>query len=158
MIGVHRDYDHFYSYDDENLKIYESPITCENKEYSLDIINDQDICFVDIKKDYKSNFKNKNNLIVLNQEDDYIYSQVKKYFKDISRKYEDIELVIKRMSGMPVIKNSRIPVILILGCLADGMSIDEISEDYDLSESVIIEAIEYSIEVMKKPYYGDDSY
>jgi uncharacterized protein (DUF433 family) len=46
--------------------------------------------------------------------------------------------------GKPVIKGTRVPVDLILGALAGGMSYKEICEDYEITEEDIRAAIEYA--------------
>ena len=49
-----------------------------------------------------------------------------------------------RSHGKPVIKGTRVPVDLILGALAGGMSYKEICEDYEITEEDIRAAIEYA--------------
>ena len=44
--------------------------------------------------------------------------------------------------GKPVIKGTRVPVDIILGVLAGGMSYPEICEDYEITEEDIKAAIE----------------
>lgn len=46
--------------------------------------------------------------------------------------------------GKPVIKGTRVPVDIILGVLAGGMSYPEICEDYEITEEDIKAAIEYA--------------
>jgi len=50
--------------------------------------------------------------------------------------------------GKPVIKGTRIPVDLILGSLAGGMSYKEICEDYEIAEEDIRAAIEYAAKIV----------
>jgi uncharacterized protein (DUF433 family) len=46
--------------------------------------------------------------------------------------------------GKPVIKGTRVPVDLILGKLAGGMSYDEIIREYEISRQDIFAALEYA--------------
>ncbi|HLQ10619.1 MAG TPA: DUF433 domain-containing protein [Ktedonobacteraceae bacterium] len=48
------------------------------------------------------------------------------------------------LGGEAVIKGTRIPVSLILGHLASGMSIDELVYEYDLSKEDIYAALAYA--------------
>ena len=52
--------------------------------------------------------------------------------------------------GKPVIKGTRIPVKLILELLSNGWSIDDIKEEYDLSEEQIKAAIKYVENLLEK--------
>ncbi|MEX1119198.1 MAG: DUF433 domain-containing protein [Terrimicrobiaceae bacterium] len=49
--------------------------------------------------------------------------------------------------GKPVIKGTRVLVSTILGALAGGDSMDMISEDYDLTTSQIMAALEFAANV-----------
>ena len=53
---------------------------------------------------------------------------------------------------MPVIKNTRIPVSLIIACLKDEMTFQEICDEYRLTQKDIEEAMEYVIEILDTPY------
>lgn len=46
--------------------------------------------------------------------------------------------------GKPVIKGTRVPVDIVLGSLAGGMSYKEICEDYEISEEDLRAAIKYA--------------
>jgi uncharacterized protein (DUF433 family) len=50
--------------------------------------------------------------------------------------------------GKPVIRGTRVPVVRILGGLAGGMSIHEISHEYDVTEDDIRAALTYASEVI----------
>ena len=53
--------------------------------------------------------------------------------------------------GDPCIKGTRIPVTIIVGGLADGMSFDEIREEYPLlTNEDIYAALAYAAEVMRQ--------
>jgi uncharacterized protein (DUF433 family) len=46
--------------------------------------------------------------------------------------------------GKPVIKGTRVPVALILGKLAGGMTYEEIMAEYDLTKEDILAVLEYA--------------
>lgn len=46
--------------------------------------------------------------------------------------------------GKPVIEGTRVPVELILGKLAGGMTYDEVSQEYEITIDDILAAIEYA--------------
>ena len=52
--------------------------------------------------------------------------------------------------GKPVIKGTRVPVDLILGKIAGGMTIDEVAREYDLKKKQILAALRYAAQVIKK--------
>src|SRR5690625_964644 len=79
------------------------------------------------------------------------------YFRRVSKDFNRVELSESVLSGMPRIKNTRIPVNLIISCFRDGMSIEEIMEDYNISNADIIEALDFVVAVMTRPYMDDKS-
>lgn len=81
--------------------------------------------------------------------------QIRSYFKKLSTDFNHIDLNESIISGMPVIRNTRIPVSLIISCLKDNMTIDEITEDYNISNADIVEALEFTIELLKRPYMDE---
>jgi uncharacterized protein (DUF433 family) len=46
--------------------------------------------------------------------------------------------------GKPIIKGTRVPVEIILGSLAGGMEIDEITKEYDLDREDVLAALAYA--------------
>jgi uncharacterized protein (DUF433 family) len=46
--------------------------------------------------------------------------------------------------GKPVIKGTRVPVELIIGKLAGGMTYEEVMSEYDLSKEDILAALDYA--------------
>jgi len=50
--------------------------------------------------------------------------------------------------GKPVIRGTRVPVDIILGSLAGGMSYQEVCEDYEITEDDIKAAIEYATKLV----------
>ena len=54
----------------------------------------------------------------------------------------------KVMHGKPVIKGTRVSVDVILGSLAAGMSIDEVTEEYGITRDDILAAKEYTAKLI----------
>lgn len=52
--------------------------------------------------------------------------------------------------GKPVIKNTRVPVDIILGSLAGGMEVKEVAEEYGIEKEDILAAIEYATMLVSK--------
>ena len=75
------------------------------------------------------------------------------YLNEIADQHNnDIWMDIERMSGMPCIYGTRIPVSLIISCLKDGLSIENIAEDYKLTKNQIIAALNYVEDILDRPY------
>lgn len=113
-----------------------------------------------IKKEFESGIKKKHNVYNKNMGKDIIflkekgvnYQEIEQYFSKLAKKFEKIQIDSRKLSGMPVIKNTRIPVSLIIACLKDEMTINEICEEYRLTENDIEEAMGYVIEILDVPY------
>lgn len=121
-----------YTYKKRNWteKEYESGLNLNYKAYNKDM---------------------KRNIIFL--QNGYInYQEIEQYFKKVAKKFTQIQIDEKKLSGMPVIKNTRIPVSLIIACLKDEMTFQEICEEYKLTEEDIKKAMEYVIEILDVPY------
>jgi uncharacterized protein (DUF433 family) len=52
--------------------------------------------------------------------------------------------------GKPVIKGTRIPVDLVLGKIAGGMTIEELIREYGLKREDIFAALKYAAQVIKE--------
>jgi uncharacterized protein (DUF433 family) len=50
----------------------------------------------------------------------------------------------KIRGGKPVIKGTRVPVDLILGKLAGGMTYEELMKEYDITQKDILSVLEYA--------------
>lgn len=50
--------------------------------------------------------------------------------------------------GKPVIKGTRIPVELVIGQLAGGMTYEEVMKQYDLSKEDILAALDYAAKIL----------
>jgi uncharacterized protein (DUF433 family) len=46
--------------------------------------------------------------------------------------------------GKPVLKGTRVPVDLVVGKLAGGMSVEEVVEEYELSREAVLAALAYA--------------
>ncbi len=56
-----------------------------------------------------------------------------------------IEVNEKLRFGKPVIKGTRVPVDLILGKLAGGMTYEEVMAEYDITKEDILSALRYAL-------------
>jgi uncharacterized protein (DUF433 family) len=52
--------------------------------------------------------------------------------------------------GKPVIKGTRIPVDLVIGKLAGGLTAEEVMKEYDLKREDILNALSYAATLMKE--------
>jgi uncharacterized protein (DUF433 family) len=50
--------------------------------------------------------------------------------------------------GKPVIKGTRVPVDLIVGKLAGGMSVEEVAREYEITEEDVRAALRYAAEIL----------
>jgi uncharacterized protein (DUF433 family) len=50
--------------------------------------------------------------------------------------------------GKPVIKGTRVPVELVVGKLAGGMTFEEVMREYDLTKKDILAALDYAAKVL----------
>jgi uncharacterized protein (DUF433 family) len=52
--------------------------------------------------------------------------------------------------GTPVITGTRVPIAIIIGSLAGGMSIEEVMQEYELSQKQVEAALGYAAELVKQ--------
>jgi uncharacterized protein (DUF433 family) len=52
--------------------------------------------------------------------------------------------------GKPVIRGTRVPVSIVVGSLAGGMSFEEIEREYDLTPEDIRAALKFASELLEK--------
>ena len=65
--------------------------------------------------------------------------------------YEDRIIIDPEIRhGKPVIKGTRVPVDVILGSLAGGMSVEEVAKEYGISKEDVLAAIEYAAKIVAK--------
>lgn len=50
--------------------------------------------------------------------------------------------------GKPIIKGTRVPVDIVLGSLAGGMSYEEVCKEYGITKEDILAAIEYATSII----------
>ena len=63
--------------------------------------------------------------------------------------YEDRIIIDPKIRhGKPIIKGTRVPVDIILGTLAGGMDIAEITKEYDLEKEDVLAALAYAAKVV----------
>jgi uncharacterized protein (DUF433 family) len=70
----------------------------------------------------------------------------------MKRRWQDrIEIAPEIHHGDPCIKGTRIPVTMVVGSLADGMSFDEIREEYpQLTDEDIYASLAYAADVLRE--------
>lgn len=105
-----------------------------------------------ISKKHNVYNKNMGKDIIFLKEKDTNYQEIEQYFKRLAEKFPKIQIDNKKLGGMPTIKTTRIPISLIVACLKDEMTIQEICEEYRLTRNDIEEAMEYVIEILDVPY------
>lgn len=52
--------------------------------------------------------------------------------------------------GKPVIRGTRVPVALIVGKLAGGMSVGEVAEEYELQQEDVLAALSYATRLLNE--------
>jgi uncharacterized protein (DUF433 family) len=57
--------------------------------------------------------------------------------------YEGVEVIPGKVSGVPLLKNSRVPADLVAECLENGETVDEIAYNYDLNPKDVIRLKRY---------------
>ncbi|MGN0293719.1 MAG: DUF433 domain-containing protein [Lachnospiraceae bacterium] len=108
------------------------------------------------KYEYSLNYKAYNSSmdsnIICFRRSNINHQDIEQYFKKVAKRFPQIQIDKKKLGGMPVIKNTRIPVSLIIACLKDEMTFQEICEEYRLTQEDIDKAMEYVIEILDIPY------
>ena len=66
---------------------------------------------------------------------------------------ERIVIEAKICHGKPVIRGTRMPVALVVGSLAGGMSFEEVQREYDLSIDDIRAALKFAGELIEQKQY-----
>ncbi len=93
--------------------------------------------------------------ININEEYESMFVNSIKYLKKVASDYR-IDINKNKMSGMPVLKDTRIPVSLVVECLKNNLTIDDICEDYDLDKEQIVNSLDYVIDILDRPFVGDE--
>ena len=55
--------------------------------------------------------------------------------------------------GKPVIRGTRVPVAVVLGSLAGGMTYDEVQAEYDIVREDILAVLHFAEEIVEKEQY-----
>lgn len=56
----------------------------------------------------------------------------------------------ERAFGKPVIQGTRVPVALVVGKLAGGMSVSEVAEEYELEQEDVLAALSYATTLLNE--------
>lgn len=70
------------------------------------------------------------------------YQKIEQYFKSKAKKFANIQIDDKKLGGMPTVKKTRIPVSLIVACLKDEMTFQEICEEYKIAPEDVEKVME----------------
>lgn len=66
-------------------------------------------------------------------------------------KFSRITVQPEKMGGIPCIRGFRIPVATIVGLISNGISVDEVLDDYpDLEKDDIYEALAFAAEAVRE--------
>lgn len=61
-----------------------------------------------------------------------------------------IEIDPEIQHGRPVIKGTRVPVVALLGCILEGMTVAETAEEYRLPVEDVFAAIDFAAELVEQ--------
>lgn len=79
--------------------------------------------------------------------------QIIEYFDSTIKNYDTAVSMNKKVLGnTPVIKGTRIPISLIIACFRDGMTLDEISNTYNVTIENIETAMNFVIQLLDFPF------
>lgn len=62
--------------------------------------------------------------------------------------HDTINIDIEIQHGKPVLKGTRIPVAIIIGSLAGGMSYEEVIQEYGITQAQILACLAYFAELL----------
>lgn len=66
----------------------------------------------------------------------------------MKRIYPNITVDKKVRFGKPVIAGTRVPVDLVVGKIAGGMTVEEVAKEYDLTKKQVHVALKYAAELV----------
>ena len=52
--------------------------------------------------------------------------------------------------GKPVIEDTRVPVDLVVGKIAGGMTVDDVGKEYDLTKKQVLAALRYAADLVSQ--------
>ncbi|OGH10672.1 MAG: hypothetical protein A2857_01985 [Candidatus Levybacteria bacterium RIFCSPHIGHO2_01_FULL_36_15] len=64
--------------------------------------------------------------------------------------YRYIAVDPKVRFGKPVIEGTRVPVDLVVGKIAGGMTVDEVMNEYDLTRNQVLAALKYAAKLVEE--------
>lgn len=113
-----------------------------------------------IKKEYTSGLCSKYQAYNSTMKTDIIYMKnepgkgrdIERYFAEIAQKFAEIQSSSAILGGMPIIKGTRVPVSLIVACMKDEMTVQEICKEYNLTRDEVEKAMDYIMEIFDTPY------
>ncbi len=92
----------------------------------------------------------------IQQEDESLILLGQAYLNSVVTKHPNIRVDEHFVGGKPSLAGGRIPVALVLTCLRDGMTQDEICTEYHLRSEQIKSALEYVVDVLERPFVEND--
>lgn len=79
--------------------------------------------------------------------------QIINYFNSILKEYNlAVSMNTKILGNTPIIKGTHIPVSLIVACFRDGMTLEEISNSYNVTLEDIEIAMDFVIKLLDFPF------
>ncbi|MDY0278718.1 MAG: DUF433 domain-containing protein [Acholeplasma sp.] len=128
-------------------KIYNIPETVTEKNYG------------EYYKEYKLNYSHTDQIIEIFGRNQWgiksSSGSIKEYFTKISKGYSKVSLNKSILSGMPCVKNTRVSVSTLLLHIADGLIIEEVAEDFNITVEDVKTALEYVASVLDGVYTND---
>ena len=62
--------------------------------------------------------------------------------------FPDVEVRHDTRFGRPVIKGTRVPIGLVVGKIAGGMTVQEVGQEYDLTREQVYAALHYAAQLV----------
>jgi len=119
----------------------------KKQKYYLNKTNDiyKDILMQDVKSLHLKRCGNKEIPMYGEMSNRLIYLYMQKNGENISKKLDEygLESHTNKLGGILIIKGTRIPLSLIMHCLSEGITIQNICEDYDLKEEQVSQSIKF---------------
>lgn len=63
---------------------------------------------------------------------------------------QGITIDAKVRFGKPVIEGTRVPVNLVVGKIAGGMTVDEVGKEYDLTKTQVLAALRFAADLVSQ--------
>lgn len=65
-------------------------------------------------------------------------------------RHPHIEIDPARAHGKPVIRGTRVPISILVGSIAGGMSIADTAQQYDVTEDDVLASLKYAAELVER--------